>query len=104
MSTNQTSTTPVTHVIEVGTLVIMQDGRRAVIEQVLPGAEELHYVIRTHDGEQLDVEAGKVIRAKVYANWVAPGSSWDGEERRKNRAPNGNGSAPRRRAEDRPES
>src|SRR5712692_10091550 len=86
MSTKNDGTTPIPNLIEIGELVIMQDGRRATIEEVKPGVEELHYMIRTHDGEQLDVEAGKIIRAKVYATWVAPGTGWDGEERRRKRA------------------
>jgi hypothetical protein len=87
MSINDDVHSQVLNTIEVGELVIMQDGRRAIVEEMKPGEKELRYRVQTRDGVQHEVEAGTLIRAKVYASWVAPGSDWDGEERRRTNRP-----------------
>lgn len=81
-----------TGILNIGELVILTDEQRAVIVEVLPGATQLHYIVELPNGIRQQVEAGGLIRARTYANWVAPGSNWDGRERRRgNRAPEGSG-------------
>ena len=74
-------------VLQVGELVILIDGQRATIAEVKPQGTDLYYVVTLSDGTLQEVEAGSLIRAKTYANWVAPGSDWDGRERRKGTGP-----------------
>jgi hypothetical protein len=74
-------------VLQVGELVILIDGQRATIAEVKPSGTELFYIVALPDGSQQEVEAGSLIRAKTYANWVAPGTDWDGRERRKGTGP-----------------
>jgi hypothetical protein len=68
--------------LKIGELVILVDGRRATVKQILPGPTELHYSVALADGSQVEVEAGGLIKAQTYASWVAPGTDWDGQERR----------------------
>ena len=68
--------------LKIGELVILVDGRRATVKQILPGPTELHYSVALADGTEVEVEAGGLIKAKTYASWVAPGSGWNGKERR----------------------
>jgi hypothetical protein len=65
-----------------GTRVILRDGRRATIVKAVPAQPMPHYLVRFDDGNEHEVNADDAIRAKTYAEWVAPGSGWDGEERR----------------------
>ena len=74
-------------ILGVGELVILIDGQRATIAEAKPKESELYYVVALPDGTQQEVEAGSLIRAKTYANWVAPGTDWDGRERRKGTGP-----------------
>lgn len=69
--------------LDLGDLVILMDGRRATVKQIVYLPTELHYVIALADGSEVEVEAGGLIKAKTYASWVAPGSGWDGRERRR---------------------
>jgi len=69
--------------LEVGDLVILFDGRRATVKKAVYLTTELHYLVALSDGSEVEVEAGGLIKAKTYANWVAPGSGWDGRERRR---------------------
>ena len=68
--------------LKIGELVILVDGRRATVKQILPGPIELHYSVALADGSEVEVEAGGLIKAQTYASWVAPGTGWDGQERR----------------------
>jgi hypothetical protein len=68
--------------LNIGELAILTDGQRVIIHEVLPAATNLHYVVELPNGSLQQVEAGGLIRAKTYASWVAPGSDWDGRERR----------------------
>ena len=68
--------------LDIGDLVILADGQRATVKQAVYLPTELHYMVALSDGSDIEVEAGGLIRAKTYANWVAPGSGWDGRERR----------------------
>ena len=43
--------------------------------------------VRFDDGSEHEVNADDAIRARTYADWVAPGTGWDGEERRKGDQP-----------------
>ena len=69
--------------LQVGELVILRDSQRAVIVEILPRKGEPSYVVQLVDGDRIEVEADGLIRAKTYANWVAPDSDWDGSERRR---------------------
>lgn len=71
------------NVIECGARVILTDGQRGTVEASGVRNGELRYQVRIDDGTLRDVEAGNVIRAQVFAKWVAPDSDWNGEERRK---------------------
>jgi len=73
---------PTGALLEIGELVILADGRRATVTSILPATTELHYMVALADGVEVEVEAGGLIKAQTYANWVAPGSGWDGRERR----------------------
>jgi len=68
--------------LKIGDLVILVDDRRATVKQILPGPTELHYSVALADGSEVEVEAGGLIKAQTYASWVAPGTDWDGQERR----------------------
>ena len=83
MSTNDTPQSRPPALLAVGDLVIMRDGRRGTIEHVADTPGEPLYLVRMADGSQRMSEADGLIRAKTYANWVAPGTGWDGAERRK---------------------
>ena len=83
MSETDEKLSQVSNVIENGALVIVSDGQRGIVENALVRGHELHYIVRMADGSLHDFEAGNVIRAKAYAQWVSPFSDWDGAERRK---------------------
>ena len=68
--------------LDIGDLVILVDSRRALVKKVVYLPTELHYLVTLSDGSEVVVEAGGLIKAKTYASWVAPGSGWDGRERR----------------------
>ena len=81
MSTGQSE--PLTGLFGEGTRVILRDGRRATVVKAVAAQEMPHYLVRFDDGSEHEVNADDAIRAKTYAEWVAPGTGWDGEERRK---------------------
>ncbi len=85
MSSGQDSQT--TGLFDAGTRVILRDGRRATVVSATPGQPMPHYLVRFDDGSEHEVNADDAIRAKTYAEWVAPGTGWDGEERRKRNEP-----------------
>jgi len=70
-----------------GTRVILRDGRRATVVKGVPAHPMPRYLVRFDDGSEHEVNADDAIRAKTYADWVAPGTDWDGEERRKQDQP-----------------
>jgi hypothetical protein len=82
MNQHTRSTTESGALLKVGELVILADGQRAFVRQILPGPTELHYSVELPDGAEVEVEAGGLIKALTYASWVAPGTGWDGHERR----------------------
>ena len=72
-----------TGLLNVGDLVILADSQRATIIDIAWREETPFYLVELSNGARKEVEAGGVIRARTYATWVAPGSNWDGVERRK---------------------
>jgi hypothetical protein len=69
--------------IPVGTLVIMQDKQRGYVERVTLESGKPVYSVGMKDGSERVVDAAGLMSAKAYAEMVAPGSNWDGDERRK---------------------
>jgi hypothetical protein len=69
--------------LQVGELVILRDGQRGTIEEITLDSAKLSYTVRLADGSQRVVDVDALLRAKTYAAWVAPGTEWTGEERRK---------------------
>jgi len=71
-----------TGLLKVGDLVILPDARRAIIVAISLDAAIPRYTVELDDGSHEEVGADVTIRARTYAQWIAPESSWDGIERR----------------------
>jgi hypothetical protein len=69
--------------IPVGTLVILQDKQRGYVERVTLESGKPVYSVGMKDGSERVVDSTGLMSAKAYAEMVAPGSDWDGDERRK---------------------
>ena len=69
--------------IMVGELVIMRDSQRGTIQKLNLKSAKPIYTVRMSDNSQRIVNADDLVRATWYADVVAPGTGWKGEERRK---------------------
>ena len=72
-----------TSFIPVGTLVILRDKQRGYVEHMTLESGKPVYTVGMKDGSVRIVDSDGLMSARAYAELVAPGSDWDGDERRK---------------------
>ena len=68
--------------IPIGTLVVLRDRKRGIVEFISLKTGEPVYLVRLKDGSERSVKADDLVRARSVARWTAPGTDWNGDERR----------------------